>query len=254
MHFWRQNLKKEDHSRGIVHQRGAVWFGHDEQPNPASVHWEVCVPGKFGIGLRLDYDDEPLHLFLGFFGLFTVFLSINAKWARNLLERADPNRENGKPSYQGREWELRFHADVIRWNIGCSPDGWSTADGWRNSSFYFLDWLFGRHKYKSEELQRGMEVAFVFPEGVYTGTVTLTRDTWKRKRWPRTKVVYRANIEVPKPPMFAGKGENSYDCEDDAIYGMTCQAKSLHEAITAYEAAVYRNRARYGMPDRIGAK
>jgi hypothetical protein len=47
---------------------------------------------------------------------------------------------------------------------------------------------------------------------------------------------------IPHP----GKGENSYDCEDDATYSLTTEARNEAEAIGAMVATVMRSRQKYG--------
>ncbi len=82
----------------------------------------------------------------------------------------------------------------------------------------------------------------------YTGTFMAERHTWWRKRFPMFKDVHHyVDIRVEKPPMHTGKGENSYDLDDDGIFGMGAHAKTIEEAIAAYQEAVKRDRKRYGM-------
>lgn len=51
--------------------------------------------------------------------------------------------------------------------------------------------------------------------------------------------------------MHQGKGENSYDQDDDGIFGMGVPGTTLEEAIKGYQDAVSRDRKRYGMPDSL---
>jgi hypothetical protein len=55
------------------------------------------------------------------------------------------------------------------------------------------------------------------------------------------------------PPQFAGKGENSWDCDDDGIYGCTYETGNWAEAVRRYVAEVESYRERYGQPSRKAA-
>jgi hypothetical protein len=56
----------------------------------------------------------------------------------------------------------------------------------------------------------------------------------------------RAEITPDKPIPVPGKGENSWDCDDDASYGMTCAAQTPAEAVAHYSASIQRDRQRHG--------
>jgi hypothetical protein len=85
------------------------------------------------------------------------------------------------------------------------------------------------------------------PEGNYPCTVTLERETWGRKRWPWTRTTQtRADIEMHVPVPHPGKGENSWDCDDDALYSMCGPFGSIGAATTAVAGSVMRSRERYG--------
>jgi len=70
------------------------------------------------------------------------------------------------------------------------------------------DLLLGKKVYAKEEL-RCEPVAIPLDGRDYTGIWTLTRETWKRPRWPLTSHTRVGSwIDVEHPPAFAGKGEN----------------------------------------------
>lgn len=82
------------------------------------------------------------------------------------------------------------------------------------------------------------------PEGNYPGKVRREDRVWRRKRWPfsekrRTDYWIEMDIGVPCP----GKGENSWDCEDDAIYGTG--GKSIHDAVANVTRGALRQREMY---------
>lgn len=108
------------------------------------------------------------------------------------------------------------------------------------------DLLLGRKAYTKTELRRE-DVGIPLDGREYAGVWTLTREEWKRPRWPfRSHERVGSWIEVEQPPAFAGKGENSWDCGDDAIFGCGSNAVTAAPAIGDYIKAVLRNRERYG--------
>jgi hypothetical protein len=52
-----------------------------------------------------------------------------------------------------------------------------------------------------------------------------------------------AHIEAPSGVPIPGKGENSWDLDDDAIYGMTSGAKSVKEAVSKFMESVRKTRS-----------
>lgn len=109
------------------------------------------------------------------------------------------------------------------------------------------DYLLGHKAYTKAELQRE-PVAIPLDGREYEGVWTLTRETWKRPRWPvNSHERVGSWIDVEHPPAFAGKGENSWDCDDDGIFGCGSEATTPAPAVGDYIKAVLRDRERYGV-------
>lgn len=121
------------------------------------------------------------------------------------------------------------------------------------------DRLFGRQEMTETVLREGT-VMVPMPEGEYPATYKETRMAWQRPRlpWPsRTREQVTLDLEVPIP--FPGKGENSWDCEDDAIFSSS-GGRSVPDAVGDLVASVLRRRMQYGgmgwtpdkgWPDRV---
>jgi hypothetical protein len=110
------------------------------------------------------------------------------------------------------------------------------------------DRLLGAKVYEKEELRRA-DVAIPLDGREYDGVWTLTRETWKRPRWPFLSHERVGSwVEVEHPPAHSGKGENSWDCGDDGIFGAGSSEKTPMLAVGDYVKAVLRNRERYGQP------
>jgi hypothetical protein len=86
------------------------------------------------------------------------------------------------------------------------------------------------------------------PEGTYQWRVQLVERTWTRSRWPWPTVRrgFEAESLDGQQIPFPGKGENSWDCDDDAMFGMSGDGNGLDEAVASIVGAVLRNRLRYG--------
>lgn len=83
------------------------------------------------------------------------------------------------------------------------------------------------------------------PEGNYPATVTKEERIWQRKRWPfsyKRRVDY--SIDIPTGIPVPGKGENSWDCDDDGIYGTG--GDSPHAAVGNAVGSALRSREQYG--------
>lgn len=90
------------------------------------------------------------------------------------------------------------------------------------------------------------QVELHFLEADYPATVILTTDTWKRPRWHWPLVVERAEVDVPGGVPIPGKGENSWDIDDDATFSLVTPASTVEEAVQKFYDTVNERRARYG--------
>jgi len=112
--------------------------------------------------------------------------------------------------------------------------------------FRLRDRLLGKIVH-TEEVLRQEDVLIPMDGREYKGVWKLSRATWKRPRWPLlSNERVESWIDVEHPPAFSGKGENSWDCGDDGIFG--CGSKSLTPAgaIGDYIKSVMQARERYG--------
>lgn len=149
-------------------------------------------------------------------------------------------------SCEPREIRVEYHGGAIWWSLWHHPHEWNNrTPRWRNGNFSPVNWLLGRRQYSTVELER-RRVRLSFPEGTYDAEIILTEDTRKRPRSPFVRRIKRAEIKVELGVPVPGKGENSWDCGEDAIYSLTTPAISVNEAIGKFVADVYRTRLRYG--------
>lgn len=175
---------------------------------------------KFSIGLSVN-DDWERTLAGDFCGFYW-----HLDWypIRKLLPISD-----GSFSFYWHEaalW-LAFWGDDY---CSSSKDPW-----WRKTHvLHFLDVIFGKQEYSSVNIQKFEHVVIPMPEANYLATMTFSESTRKR---PRLKAVKQqwTDIDIEgEAPKFPGKGENSWDCGDDGIYGTSVKGHSIPKAIAYY--------------------
>lgn len=139
---------------------------------------------------------------------------------------------------------VSVHDRALWWSFLHPQSSWqSRTPRWRNGSFRPLDALLGSHAYSSEQIEE-REVQIPMPEGTYDWTIKLSRDTWRRPRWPWPIIRVHASADakdgeqIPVP----GKGENAWDCGADAVYGLATSAATIEDAIASVVGSVLRTR------------
>lgn len=227
--------------------QGKAWLG-ERVSRTSSIAWECGFPTpRLHIGFELDgdRDDGAVMVHIGCL-LFYLYVSLDHPKINAWIQQ----RYSG---YNERVLSMRTVDDYgVQWSLWMPDSIWRSTDPkWRRGSFYLLDWLFGDYRFE-ETVLHTQQVDIPMPERTYTGTVKLYIDKRYRKRLARFAKYRRgATIKVARPPQFAGKGENSYDLDDDAIYQMSCDATSVEGAIEAYRQAVFENRRKYGQPSQV---
>lgn len=126
--------------------------------------------------------------------------------------------------------------NTVKWT---DPSTWGRTTGysfhgpkypWSSMTFDPLRFLLGRMEVEKKDV-REERVRVPMPEGNYDATVTLYRQVWARERLPwSSQVAHRAEIEPDEPIGVPGKGTTAYNCGDDAIYALTCNARRASEA------------------------
>lgn len=248
-HWHWQNLnerKDGSHGSGFVNGRAWLYLGADcASQFGVEWHWSRR-PQSFGVRVTREGPGGERDLsgavHLGWFSFY-------AHASRVLPRRWLADRD--------KEYGLTYDAegDLLSWRWAADPWSWSrSTPKWQYASCFVKDALFGRAKYREGEPETH-RIVVEMPEGRYTGTCVLRADSWKRPLWPR-RVVRRAHIDMDEGQQipFPGKGENSWDCGDDATYGMTCPAESVEQAAATLRASVMRSRERYGGRDWTPAR
>lgn len=152
-----------------------------------------------------------------------------------------------------REIRVYFHSGAVWWSFWVgSMASWSRrfswCKPWRQGSFNPVDFALGYPKF-SEEVMETCTVKIPMPEGSYPGEAKVLRRLRKRPRWFARESFY-VDVSIPKGIPFQGKGENSYDCGDDGLFGMSTPGRSVEDAIGRVVGSVLGSRRRYGMPSQ----
>jgi hypothetical protein len=215
---WQNLNDKRGGGQGSGWRHGRAWWGR------LSGEWCHFRRSSPGFAFRKS-DSGNLHLHLGIW-FAQWFLSI-----AGVFKSSKCDREISVRAHDGNLW-LRFWGD---------PDD-SSRD--HQLVLHVDDWVLGRHRWHDEELSK-TDVLIPMPEGCYPATVTMQRRTSKRPRW-FSRTFLSADVNIPGGIPCQGKGENSWDCGDDGLFGMYCQANSVEEAIGKVVASSLKDRRRYG--------
>ncbi len=161
---------------------------------------------------------------------FAVWASVDLPW--RLKER--------------RAINLRIHGGALWWHFWVNDNEWhSKTPKWRDGNFNAVDFLLGRQKCETQILEE-RAVSVPMPECAYDATAKLVLYTWRRPRW-FAKQIKRVEIEIPQGIPHEGKGENSWDCGDDATFGLTTgECNSIPEGVGVLVGSVLRSRVKHG--------
>lgn len=153
-----------------------------------------------------------------------------------------------------RQWQAQLCDDHLSLKWACDDsemryDGrgghGKPLAGWCRS-WFASDLLLGSRDFAREILAEGT-TTLRMPEGTYACKYAIERCTWTRPRWPWwpfTRTRERAEIDFDPPVGIPGKGENAYDCDDDATYSLSTSLKGGDIRATLEEFALDTLRTR----------
>jgi len=144
------------------------------------------------------------------------------------------------------------------WAVDYINGSMPTGGGWRLSIDFdrIIRGSYEREEHQLEGMILNVEVPIEPDNSLglhYFGSFTRTEEARWRSHWPwnRKKITQYWEVEFKNPPLRAGKGENSWDLDDDGIFGCAVEGETLEEAVAAYREKCLRDRERYGMPNVI---
>lgn len=143
-------------------------------------------------------------------------------------------------------WEISWHGGCL-WleHPWVRQDGWCRDDPWwrKQCVLHVVDWLIGRDRCETTKGQP-VEVFVPMPEGCYRAIATPETYVWRRRFYVPLRRRDDVRLDIPGGIPFSGKGENSWDCGDDGLFG--CGGDTIEDAIAQAVKSVLRARRRYG--------
>ncbi len=257
IHHHSQNLT-EDHDG---QQRSILWNGRawlyfeNAATRTVTFHTEWCL-GRYArhCHMKIGFNDHECQVMfsLSLPFLFTIYLMVDGLFPNHWLPGHWVNSidfpRDGNRYYQPepREFGFRIHDGAIWFSLWEHPTDWSRTDPWWwHFSFNPADFFLGAQHFSESDLSV-TSVCVKLPEGEYPATVRMHVCKWKRPRWPWSRRMVRADVQVLVPIPVPGKGENSYDLDDDAIYSLTCPALTPEDAVKQLVESIARRRLKYG--------
>jgi hypothetical protein len=238
-----QNLNDRGPVPGSGFWNGRAWLSIGRYTH--GIEWVI---GKLGFGIRFAVQPDSEHTVSAHIQVpgIALYWHVNppfdrrrSDWLHRVTKRTDATY--GTPRGTG----VSIYDWSICWDVWADETEWRRSDPrWRHGSWDFRDALLGRPVYTSRPVET-RPVVVPMPEYGYHGTATLTVDTWRRARWfPRH--LNRVTIDVPGGVPVPGKGENAWDCDEDAIHSQTSTARTIENGIANLVASALSTRRRYG--------
>ena len=233
--------------RAKHNRRWFLWLGKFEFAVEVATHWRLGFTATVGYGGQESFAKWCLAVP----GIFLHFrLGTPFSW-----HRVRP--WDGKYGESGAEFGLRATGGTLRLLFGHDPMGtwYSTHGRWnwfrrgwllnREQTLFDIDWILGRPRHSRKELEAGIPVTVDVGQwdgDVYHGTASLGVYT-KKSRF-RTTTFESFTIDMQEGIPFPGKGENSWDCGDDATYGFG--GTSIESAVAHIIEHTKTTRLRHG--------
>jgi len=234
--WWHSQNLNED-SKGNI--RGSkFWHGRS---------WLKWKEGACGLGVKWIIGKQACfcHAYVQVGGEDLLKIGIALPWVFVLWFHVDMKHKRQEEMEIG----LNLFKGLLSWKIWSRSNEWHMdTPRWRGGSLYIPDFILGKRKYSSETIDED-RVFIRMPEECYHGNCRISRDTWRRSRWPWPLILTRATIELDKPIPIPGKGENSWDQGDDAVHSMTMCATTKEEAALILQNSVLDTRKRWGWRD-----
>lgn len=257
VHLHWQNLNEDHHRVRGAPYHGRCWLsvrgntdGHSkEKLFGLGLEWNLWRPNNL-LKMQLDvhpHQDSDVTLSLGVWPV-TLYLSLEGMPQVFYKKWQEVYRYSGREIgfYVSRDEDAVMPSVVLHWDIWTNDNEWSPkTPRWRTSHVDLFDALLGPVRSYETVILRKKSVKIPMPEGSYDGTLEMHERRFTRRRWPFTEVLKTARLEVEDGIPHEGKGENSWDCGEDALFGLSCTAKNEADAIGKVIALVLENRRRY---------
>lgn len=221
----------------------------------ANIHWRVLPKKGFGVGAQLKWgtngsDTTPdISVHLG--RLADIWVQFSHVIPYSWLER---HRPDGSVDYDSRVFSLNIGTDRFRWECWARDGHWSRSDPkWMQGSIDYRTVLFGREEHTCTIVDEGTCV-IPLPEANYPATYKIEHRVNRRTR-PLGRLRdtllgarewHTIDLTPGQPIIVPGKGENSWDCDDDHLWSQSSPGRSVAGAIGSFVESVLSTRERHG--------
>lgn len=225
-----------------LRHQGRAWFdwyirSTDRHPFKIEAEWTF---GKAVWSSGVSYtrkNSGTIMLHAAIRPLASVYLTLKHLWPRAAHQ-------------ESRTYSISLVDGALHYDLGKpgSGDEWRRDDplNWMRGCIFLADKILGRAEHHKHVVGPKVDALASFPEGSYPLKLQREVRTWKRPRWPWPSVHRYVDIEAVRPAESQGKGENSWDCGPDAIWGMSSPGHSYEDAVAAYVKATLRDRRKHG--------
>ena len=231
--------------------RGYLWLGQFCLSLEVSTRWRSGFIARWGYGGQ----ERFLTWCLAIPRLMFLHAAIETpfKWHRLRPwdgKYGEAHREFGVGATNG-VLRLYFGHDAMgTWYGTHGRWGWFTRGICKNLevALFRVEWITGKNRYTREVLEAGIPVTVEVGQwtgDTYHGTAERAHSTWKNRFRTIERDDYTISMTEGIP--FPGKGENSWDCGDDAYYGFG--GSTIDKAVANIVTATIQDRTRHGGPN-----
>lgn len=230
-------MKYTKTTSGRSQVRRRLWFGEDW--DGGGFFQMTTWSGLYLAALRLIVggEDRTVGLLVSLFWRTAIVSVYLPRLRRHVPYEA---RETGLHLVQNEDtswWDMPLSIAFWRDDMGSSYGRWQRMLAelpWRGAGWHWylhpFRWIVGDADVEYDASSERSEPVLVrMPEGDYPAVWTRQRCRWQRPRWFAAAWVWRHSLDIPGGIPLAGKGENGWDCDDDATYGVTMAATDLPE-------------------------
>lgn len=233
---------------------GRKWFYRGQSCRTwLSLEWYFLWQAKSSPGFFIQAngcDDRGLLLHLCIPFLLSIYVGLDFDWLQRFLP-TDTSTYLKEPVELPalRELSVRIHHGAIWWCVWMDPDEWRSDDPrYRRGNWNFVDFLLGKIDYTKTDMGP-VHAALRMPEGDYQVTGRKYRAKWKRPRWPWSDKQVSIDINFEPAVPIPGKGTASYNCGDDATFGLCRKLDySVGHVLNEFRLETIERRMEYGGP------
>lgn len=207
MRYWYQNLNES--KRRLFHFRGSIGF---DSARWTLLDYEMSSGPSCQFTVKIKpYNSVSLTIGLLF---FTAYLTLPFFSFRKWIS------ESRKSGFYFYHWALVWDWMAEEWESHSAKDPW-----WKHFYFHIDDFFLGRMERLEDDLADIDNVSFKLGEKTFVmNSIKWTQNRCFRRHIPYTlfhRTWFSVEMKIDKPPMHAGKGENSWDCDDDGAFGVS---------------------------------